>query len=83
MREKSNNLGIAGDMMRVVIKKTIQIAKEVYSNTNIAKNPVSVVSLAYRKLKDLKVDNNARILIVGAGKTNTSMAKYLKINSDI
>ena len=76
--DKSNSLGIAGDLMRVVIKKTIQIAKEVYSNTNIAKNPVSVVSLAYRKLKDLKVDNNARILIVGAGKTNTSMAKYLK-----
>ena len=76
--EKASALSLTGDLLRLVIKKTIQIAKEVYSNTAIAKNPVSVVSLAYRKLKDLQVNPAARILIVGAGKTNTVMAKYLK-----
>ena len=76
--DRASALSLTGDLLRLVIKKTIQIAKEVYSNTAIAKNPVSVVSLAYRKLKDLNVDTEARILIVGAGKTNTVMAKYLK-----
>lgn len=76
--DRASALSLTGDLLRLVIKKTIQIAKEVYSNTAIAKNPVSVVSLAYRKLKDLNVDAEARILIIGAGKTNTVMAKYLK-----
>ena len=76
--DKADSCSLSGDLLRLVIKKTIQIAKEVYSNTDIAKNPVSVVSLAYRKLKDLNVEDKARILIVGAGKTNTVMARYLK-----
>jgi glutamyl-tRNA reductase len=37
-----------------------------------------VVSLAYRKLKDLNVKLDAKFLIIGSGVTNTSMAKYLK-----
>jgi glutamyl-tRNA reductase len=76
--DKADSCSLSGDLLRLVIKKTIQIAKEVYSNTDIAKKPVSVVSLAYRKLKDLNVEDKARILIVGAGKTNTVMARYLK-----
>ena len=37
-----------------------------------------MVSLAFRKLKALNVKLESKFLIVGAGKTNTSMAKYLK-----
>jgi len=76
--EKCNALGLTGDLIRLAIKRTIEVAKEVYTHTNIAKNPVSVVSLAYRKLKALNVKLDARFLIVGAGVTNTTMAKYLK-----
>jgi len=76
--EKCKELGLTGDLLRLVIKKTIQSAKEVYSSTDIAKNPVSVVSLAYRKLKELNAGLSSKILIVGAGQTNTSMARYLK-----
>ncbi len=49
-----------------------------FTNTNISKNPISVVSLAYRKLKDLKLCTNARILIIGAGETNQNISKYLQ-----
>ena len=49
-----------------------------YTETNIAKKPVSVVSLAYHKLKSLNISLDARILIVGAGLTNTTMCKFLK-----
>ncbi|HET6228192.1 MAG TPA: glutamyl-tRNA reductase [Bacteroidia bacterium] len=76
--EKCSGLGVTGDLIRLSIKKTIEVAKEVYTHTNIAKNPVSVVSLAYRKLRALNVKQDARFLIIGSGITNSTMAKYLK-----
>ncbi len=76
--ETCNTIGITGDLIRLAIKKTIEVAKEVYTHTNIAKNPVSVVSLAYRKLRALNVKQDARFLIIGSGITNSTMAKYLK-----
>ncbi|MBC7862963.1 MAG: glutamyl-tRNA reductase [Bacteroidia bacterium] len=76
--EFCNALGLTGDKIRMVIKQTIITAKEIYTQTNIAKNPVSVVSLAYRKLRELNIPVDARFIIVGAGETNTLMAKYLK-----
>ncbi len=76
--EKCSELGLTGDLIRLAIKKTIEVAKEVYTHTNIARNPVSVVSLAYRKLRALNVKQDARFLIIGSGVTNSTMAKYLK-----
>lgn len=76
--EKCKALNLTGDLIRLLIKKTIETAKDVYTHTNIAKNPVSVVSLAYRKLRALNVKQDARFLIIGSGVTNSTMAKYLK-----
>lgn len=76
--EKCKALELTGDLIRLAIKRTIEVGKEVYTHTNIARNPVSVVSLAYRKLRSLNVKQDARFLIIGAGVTNTNMAKYLK-----
>ncbi|HEY1040149.1 MAG TPA: glutamyl-tRNA reductase [Bacteroidia bacterium] len=76
--EACNKMGITGDLIRLVIKQTIETAKDVYTRTGIAKNPVSVVSLAYRELRELNIKNDARILIIGAGETNTNLAKYLQ-----
>jgi glutamyl-tRNA reductase len=70
--------GFTGDYLRMIMNRVVKTAKEVYTYTNIAKNPISVVSLAYRRLKDLKMCSNSRILIVGAGETNQNIAKYLK-----
>jgi glutamyl-tRNA reductase len=75
--EKSQKMGLTGDTIRLVMKKTVEAAKEVYTHTEIAAKPVSVVSLAYRKLRDMNVSDDARILFVGAGQTNTTMAKFL------
>lgn len=76
--EFCNNLHITGDFIRLLVKHTIETAKDVFTNTDIAKNPVSVVSLAYRQLRDLGIKNDARIVMVGSGETNTSMANYLQ-----
>jgi len=70
--------GLTGDYLRMVMNCAVKTAKEVYTYTAIAKNPISVVSLAYRKLKDLKQCGNARVLIIGAGETNTNISKYLQ-----
>ena len=76
--EICNKIGVTGDLIRLLVKQTIETAKDVYTNTDIAKNPVSIVSLAYRQLRDLNIKNDARILIIGAGETNTTLAKYLQ-----
>ena len=76
--EACRKLGFTGDLLRIVIQKTIECAKKVYTHTNISRNPVSVVSLAYRKLRELNVKLDAKFLIIGSGVTNTAMAKYLK-----
>ncbi|MFA6277909.1 MAG: glutamyl-tRNA reductase [Pedobacter sp.] len=70
--------GFTGDYMRMVMNRVVKTAKEVYTHTNISKNPVSVVSLAYRKLRELTVCANPRLLIIGAGETNKNIAQYLK-----
>jgi len=70
--------GITGDAIRLMIRHTIETAKRIYTETNIAQSPVSVVSLAYHtlRLKDIPLD--ARILIIGAGVTNTNMSRFLR-----
>jgi len=70
--------GFTGDYMRMVMNRVVKTAKEVYTHTNISKNPVSVVSLAYRKLRELTMCANPRLLIIGAGETNKNIAQYLK-----
>jgi len=76
--EMCKDAGLTGDYLRMVMNTVVKTAKEVYTHTNIAKNPISVVSLAYRKLKDLKQCSNARVLIIGAGDTNRHLSKYLQ-----
>ena len=73
-----NQQGLTGDFLRLLIKHTIETAKEIYTSTGISKNPVSVASLAYRKLRDMGIKDNARIVFVGSGQTNTIMAGYFQ-----
>jgi glutamyl-tRNA reductase len=75
--DECSSFGITGSIIRLLINKTIESAKEVYTKTQIAKNPISIVSLAYRKLRELGIKDNSRILVVGAGETNTRMCKFL------
>ena len=68
---------LAGDMLRIAQRKTIETAKQVYTETGIAKNPVSVVSLAWRELKSHNINADSKIVFIGAGQTNSNMAKFL------
>lgn len=76
--ETCRKAGFTGDFMRMVMSHVVKTAKDVYTRTKISKNPISVVSLAYRKLRDLNMCTNSRILIIGAGETNKNICKYLQ-----
>lgn len=68
---------LTGDLLRLVMDRAVKTAKEIFTNTSIAENPVSVVSLAYRNLRNISPDLNAKFIIIGAGKTCQLMTKYL------
>ncbi len=80
--ERCRRANFTGDFLRIVMERLVKTAKEVYTHTHIARNPVSIVSLAYRKLRDLKMDANPRFLIIGAGETNQNLAKYIQKHKD-
>lgn len=75
--ERCRTLGLTGDTLRLLMKQVVATAKRVYTETGIASRPVSVVSLAYRQLRDLGVKKDARFLIIGAGKTCADICRYL------
>lgn len=76
--EMSRNMGLTGDFIRLLLRHTIETAKRVYTETSIATKPVSVVSLAYHRLRDMNIPLDSRILIIGAGVTNTNMSRFLR-----
>jgi glutamyl-tRNA reductase len=76
--ELCHQIGTTGDFIRLLVKATIEAAKRIYTETGVSRNPVSVVSLAYRKLRELNVRKDARFLVVGAGQTNVNLCKFLK-----
>lgn len=76
--ETSNKIGLTGDAIRLLIQQTIRVAKNVYTETSIAKNPVSVVSLAYKELRQHSINEHSNFLVIGSGKTNKTMARFLK-----
>lgn len=76
--EDSREFGATGDFLRLLMKQAVKTSKEVYTETRIAAKPISVASLAVRKLVDYNLAEDVSIVFVGAGETNTLVAKYLK-----
>jgi glutamyl-tRNA reductase len=75
--ESAAEMGLTGETIRLLVRKTIETAKEVFTETSIFRKPVSVVSLAFHRLREMDATLQSRILMVGAGKTNKAMARFL------
>ncbi len=75
--EQCDAWNLTGDHIRLLMKYLVQAIKEVYAKTRIGEKPVSVVSLAMHLLADRNLSKEARILLIGAGQTNTLVAKFL------
>ena len=76
--DSCRKFGLTGDSIRLLIRFTIESAKRIYTETNISQRAVSVVSLAYQTLENKNIPLDARVLVVGAGVTNTNMLRFLK-----
>ena len=68
---------LTGDHLRLLMRFTIETAKDVYASTGIGEKALSVVALAFQRMLDTGLRPNARILLVGAGRTNALVAKFL------
>ncbi|HTB30436.1 MAG TPA: glutamyl-tRNA reductase [Bacteroidia bacterium] len=75
--EWSQQQGLTDDFIRIMMRKTIETAKKVYTDTKIAEKPVSVMSLACRKLQEWRVSSNSRVIMIGAGQTADVLVKYM------
>ncbi len=76
--KRCRNAGLTGDTIRLMHERAVVVAKEVYTDTRIGENAVSIVSLAFRKLLSKGMPLDTPIAFVGAGQTNTLMAKMLQ-----
>jgi glutamyl-tRNA reductase len=76
--DKFQRMGLTGEYLRLAERKTIETAKKVFTETDIANRPVSVVNLAYRELADRFLSYDAKIVVIGAGVTNKAMLHKMK-----
>lgn len=75
--ERNQSAGLTGDHLRLLMRFTIETAKEIYSQTAIGQKAISVVALAFGEMLKALGDRNSRILLVGAGQTNALFSKFL------
>jgi glutamyl-tRNA reductase len=76
--DHSRQMQLTGDSIRLAMRYTVEVAKDIYTHTRIGEKPVSVVSLSVQQLLSLHPSRQSRILLVGAGQTNNLVAKLLK-----
>jgi glutamyl-tRNA reductase len=71
---------LTGDKMRLLMRFVVTGAKKVYAKTRIGEKPISIVSLAVKKMLESGFSRRSRVLLVGAGQTNNLVSKFLVKN---
>jgi len=75
--DRNQAWGLTGDHIRLLMRFTIETAKEIYTQTGIGEKALSVVALAFNAMMSTGVRPDMRVLMVGAGETNTLFGKFL------
>lgn len=75
--DQSHARGLTGDHLRLLLRFTIETAKEIYSRTGIGEKALSVVALAFAEMQQAGLSKDARILMIGAGQTNALFSRFL------
>lgn len=76
--DSCKNASLTGDYLRLLDKSTVNTAKDIYSSTKIGEKSLSIVSLAINSMLAINNSSNQRVLLVGAGETNSLVGKFLK-----
>lgn len=75
--EQARTRGHIGSYLQLLVQRMVVASKDIYANTRIGEKPVSIVSLAVRKMFSYHLPTSARILLIGAGQTNSLIGKFL------
>jgi glutamyl-tRNA reductase len=73
----AHDLGMTSDGLRIILHHCILSSKRVFTETDLRRKPVSVVSIAWREFLQRGFNPNHSVLLVGAGQINTNFAKFL------
>lgn len=76
--EQARQWGLAGDQLRITERIAVETAKQVFTDTEIAKRSVSVNALGWKSFLDTALPTEAPILMIGAGQTNANIARFLE-----
>jgi glutamyl-tRNA reductase len=69
---------LSADFIRIAITKAIETAKVVYTETQIATKPISVVNLGFKRLLERDIHEGQSIAYIGAGTTIEAIAGNMK-----
>ena len=75
--ERSREWNLAGDQLRITERIAVETAKQVFTETDIARNSVSVNALGWKAFLERGLAKDAPVLMVGAGQTHANIARYL------
>lgn len=76
--EQCRQWGLTGDHFRLLMRHAVEVSKQVFNETGIGEKALSVVALAYQKMRDSGITPQHHIVLVGAGATNALLVKFLK-----
>lgn len=75
--ERAREWKLAGDQLRITERIAVETAKHVFTETDIARNSVSVNALGWKAFLERGIAKDAPILMIGAGQTHANIARYL------
>ena len=78
--EFSFNEGFAQDGLRILMKQCVKTSKQIFTETDLRRKPVSVVSIAWSAFQQRQISLNAQIGLIGAGQIIGNFAKFLRDN---
>ncbi len=70
--------GWTGEALRLLMKQCIKSSKQVFTETDLRRKPVSVVSIAWSAFQEQNIPLNSEIGLVGAGQIIGTFAKFLE-----
>ena len=76
--ENSRQWKLAGDQLRITERIAVETAKQVFTETDIAKRSVSVNALGWKAFLEQDLKPDAPVLVIGAGQTNANIARFLE-----
>ncbi|MGB1618503.1 MAG: hypothetical protein ACPHBM_02675, partial [Flavobacteriales bacterium] len=68
--ERSREWKLAGDQLRITERIAVETAKQVFTETDIARNSVSVNALGWKAFLERGLAKDAPVLMIGAGQTH-------------